>query len=399
MRQVQELQSMRKLDARGLFALSLSTTSSPALRYAAAVHAMEIAADTAQVQVGLDAIGELHNRFGEDELTLGATLVKRLAKAGHNDPAAVLGCRYLDAALAAGRRNLAVDLNATITTIRPALGQQLAAFCGDAQEDFKHACEMLPARGSTTAPATSAEYACLYQNRWDTSLEQLARENVELSPIARDDLASTDLPSRMLAAERWWRAAYQAGGRTGWRIARRACAIYEMVLPQVDGVQKALIASRLAEHQRQARVYAGVLPGVIREIWKDGNTKRDRQQTATIDLAREAKLAGMPRSDAHVRYGGQLFIEQPGRYELTCIAGSGLRVHLDGKPLVDNPKAYSKRNGEKLTIDLVAGLHPIEIEVWSTSSQPHLELQWLPPGSAQKQSIPESALFHDPLVQ
>lgn len=399
MRQVQELQSMRKLDARGLLALSLNTTSSPALRFAAAMHAMEIAADAGQVQVALDAVRELQTRFGEDELTLAVTLVKRLAKAGHNDAAAVLGCRYLDAALAAGRKSIAADLNVTLTTVRPALGQQMASFCGNAQEDFKHACDVLTTRASTTAPATSAEYACLYQNRWEAYLEELARAQVELSPIARDDLASTDLPSRMLAAERWWHAAYQAGGRTGWRIARRACAIYESVLPQVDGVQKALIVSRIADHQRQAMIYSGMLPGVIREIWKEGNTKRDCQQTATIDLPREAKLAGMPRTDAHVCYSGQLFIEQSGRYDLTCVAGSGLRVQIDGKPLVDNPKAFSKRNGEKLAIDLAAGLHPIEIEVWSASSQPHLELQWLLPGSAQKQSIPESSLFHDPLLQ
>ena len=203
----------------------------------------------------------------------------------------------------------------------------------------------------------------------------------------------------MLAAERWWRAAYQAGGRTGWRIARRACAIYEMILAQVDGVQKELITGRLAEHQRQAMIHTGMLPGVIREVWKGEDTKRDRQQTATIDLPREAKLASMPRTDAHVRYSGQLFIEQSGRYELTCLAGSGLRMHLDGKSLVDNPKAYSKRNGENLTIDLAPGLHPIEIEVWSASSQPRLELQWLPPGTTQKQPIPESVLFHDPLLQ
>ncbi|GEM_PF-6619735 len=404
MRQVKELQDLRKLDARGLLALSLNTTSSPALRYAAALHAMELAADAGQIQPALDAIAELHTRFGDDELTLGVTLVKRLAKASHNEPAAILACRYLDAALTAGRRNIAIDLSVTITTIRPALSDQLSSFCGDSLDDFHHACEVLPtkpsapAAPSATAPATNAEYACLYQNRWDTSLEELAHEKTELSQTAQDDIAAKDLASQMLVAERWWRAAQQTGGRTGWRIARRACAIYTACLPQVDGVQKALITSRMAEHQRQAMIHTGMLPGVFREIWKDGEPKRNRQQTPAIDLPREAKLPGMPRTDAHVRYSGQLFIEQPGRYELTCIAGSGLRVQIDAKQLMENPKAYSKRNGEKLSLDLTAGLHPIEIEVWSASSQPHLDLQWTPPGSAQKQPIPDSMLYHDPLV-
>lgn len=399
MRQVKELQDLRKLDARGLLALSLNTTSSPALRYAAALHAMEIAADAGQIQPALDAITELHTRFGEDELPLKVALVKRLAKAGHNEPAAILACRYLDAALTAGRRNTAIDLSVTIATIRPALGEQLSSFCGDLLDDFHHACEVLPTKPSTTAPATNAEYACLYQNRWDTSLEELTRANTKLSQIAQDDLAAKDQAAQLLVAERWWRAAQQNGGRTGWRIARRACAIYTACLPQVDGVHKALIMSRMADHQRQAMIHTGMLPGVIREVWKDGETKRTRQQIAVIDLPRETKLAGMPRTDAHVRYFGQLLIEQPGRYELTCIAGSGLRVQIDGKALLESPKAYSKRNGEKLALDLAAGLHPIEIEVWAASSQPRLDLQWTPPGSAQKQPIPESALYHDPLLQ
>jgi hypothetical protein len=399
MRQVQELWSMRKLDARGLLALSLNTTSSPALRYAAALHAMEIAADAGQVQPALDAIDELHTRFGDDELTLGSALVKRLAKASHNEPAAVLACRYLDAALAVGRQQSAEDLASLISKLRPALNEQAAAFCADAIEDFRYACQIHPLAATTTGPYGSAAYSCLYENRWAQHLDGLAHSNGDLAEIAQADLASTDTASQMLVAERWWRAAQQAGGRTGWRIARRACAIYEACLPHVDGVQKALITSRMAEHQRQAMIHTGMLPGVIREIWKEGDTARSHQQTAAVDLPRDAKIPGMPRTDAHVRYTGQLFVEQSGRYELTCIAGSGLRVKIDGRELVNNPKAYSKRNGEKMALDLAAGLHLLEIETWAASSQPRLDLQWMTPGSAQKQPIPESALFHDPLAQ
>lgn len=388
MLQVQELRALRKLDARGLLQLSLDTTSSVALRHAAALHAMEVAGDAGQAGVALEAIRELVTRFGESEVRLGMNLTQRLAKAKQNERAAVLACRYMDMALMAGQRGMAEELVSVLYTVRPAVPQATAALCADAVDDYQYATQLAPG---------GAMYACLYANQWETHLAALAAGGGELAEAAKSDLAAADVPARLQAAEMWWRAGTSAGGHRGWRIGRRACAIYSAALPRVDGVQKALISARLAEHQRQGMVYAGMVPGVVREIWKDGTVQRHRQQVSSLALPKDAKLAALPRTQAHVRFVGDLLIEQPGRYELVFVAGSGLRVNVDGVAVLDNPKAYSKRNGEKVVLELSAGLHPFDIEVWSASSQPRLEVRWIAPGSRQEQALPDSMLYHDPL--
>lgn len=394
--------------ARRLLDASRATTTDPALHYAAALRAMDLAGSAPDAALALRALDELTSRFETDAFSLKLQLVEHLTKANAPVPAATLAMRYLDEALRAGQMPSAELFHRILENLRPQLKPELAAVAQDllTDSDFARKLAALPARTSTTGPATrpatggtlNPVFACLYTQAWDDNLPAVAEYSADIAPLAQADLAAKDTPAQLAAAQAWWEAGQKRADRTGWRLCARAIQLYEANLHNVDGVHRQLLMTRLAAYQRARLVWQGILPGISREVWKEGPASHTRSIVPQPVLDRKAVDSEIPRSNAHVLFRGQLLVEASGRHEITFTGGTALRVLVDGVTLLDNPTAFRKRNGEPVTLDLPAGLHPFEIEVSSNSSRPHLSLSWSTPLDPEVTPIPANAFFHDSLL-
>lgn len=380
---------------QALLKLAGETTSSPALRYSATVRAIGEAADGGQIPLVLKGLDQLGRDFDSDKHGARLDTIRRLA-AGPVNPLAILVMRWTEDCYRDGKLDTAAKMVEVLRARRKEVTDPLSATVNDFLEDAAYLQSLVPK--ATTRPSTGV-FECLYQNAWPTHLKALAASGDPLADTARQDISATDKAARMKAADAWWQQGSACGGLTGWRIARRSVAIYAELVPDINGVERELVAGRLNEHVRKSLEYSGYAPGVLREISRGGKTEMRTEIVSRIQIPRDDPTIDFPRSDPHVVYRGVLMVGTPGPYQLIFTGGSSLRVALDGTPIVDNPAISRKRNGEKVTVDLEAGAHTVEIELTANSSKPHLTTEWITPGTAERSPIPASALYHDPLTR
>ena len=362
-----------------------ATTGDMALHYAAGLRAMDLSAAARNTQVATDALTELRDTFDLDIAKLQTRLVTRLANAKAPNAAATLTIRYLDEALAAGRIEDARQFTTLLRNLRTDVRTELHNPIDAAMEDEAYARRLGP----------SPIFNCLYANTWPDNLAAVGQSSSPFSAAAQADIAASDTPSRLQAAQTWWDLGQSQAGVTQWRIQRRTIQIYESILPKVDGLHRQLLLTRMAGHQRGGLAQQGCLPGLLRDSWSDNSPLTTRIPATQPVLSRDNDDAAIPRKDGHVRFHGVLLVDVPGVYELVFIGGSSLDVSLDGKRIVSNPKASRKRSGEKVAVQFASGLHPIIIEVASSSSRPHIEVNWKTPLSPEAISIPAAVFFHD----
>ena len=396
-RQIDELRSRtdRTYGPTALLDLARQTTSSPALRYAAASRAMEAAAASGDIVTASKALDDLYTNFAVERCGLQLDLLKSLAASPRRGAAAILAMRWINDAYVAGQLATAGQFAGVIRECSGDLSESLQAAAGRHLADFAAAKQA--AENLVLNPAAPL-YRALYQQQWEENLASLANGESPIAELARQDKSAADHGQQMAAADAWWQHAQKLEGIHGWRVAGRSVQIYTRLLQRADGVERELVAARIAQHQRQLLLEQGYQPGPTRDIWHGKDKDRRCSVADTLDLPRDAAEADLPKSDAHVLYTGQLLIETPGRYEFNLIGGSALRVAIDGVTQIDNPTAYNKRSGIKLPMELSAGLHPFEIEVTAKSSAPRLAVQWLTPAMHERQPIPAGSIFHDTLL-
>ena len=86
--------------------------------------------------------------------------------------------------------------------------------------------------------------------------------------------------------------------------------------------------------------------------------------------------------DFGVRWSGQLLPPVSGKYEIEVAANDGLRLWVDGKPLLDEWSDVDRVRSKSVTVDLEAGrVYDIKLEYYEFERDAGLRLGWRMPGA------------------
>ncbi|XXF78298.1 PA14 domain-containing protein [Myxococcaceae bacterium GXIMD 01537] len=92
------------------------------------------------------------------------------------------------------------------------------------------------------------------------------------------------------------------------------------------------------------------------------------------------------------RWSASLQITQPGTYSFQAQSDDGVRVFIDGQPVIDQwiNQAPTWSYG---TVDLAAGRHSLTMEYFENGGYSVSLLNWLPPGETETRPIPPEAYY------
>ncbi len=99
--------------------------------------------------------------------------------------------------------------------------------------------------------------------------------------------------------------------------------------------------------------------------------------------------------DYAARLTGWITISAPGVYTFFLGADEGARLQLDGATVVDMPTAAGGYQERPATVNLGAGLIPVEITFYESAGNAQLQLSFIPPGG-ERQVVPPSSLVPNP---
>ncbi len=255
-----------------------------------------------------------------------------------------------------------------------------------------------PADGA--ARLSAGRYLCLARGQWQKGLPLLAGAGDQsLSPLASQELAGAqDAQAQLQLANGWWDAGDRTIGVQRRQARLHACEWYRRAAPQLTGLSREVAQRRLGECEAGEWRRAGYDGGLTAELFADKTfTKRVLMRVdsqVNFDWGADAPAEDMPHDDFSIRWTGKLRIAKSGKYTFVLTAGSA-RMRLGDQMVVDNPKLYLRRNGERFTLDLKEGFHPLCIEYWVGSGQARVQLAWIPPGAAREEVLPAEVLFHD----
>lgn len=89
---------------------------------------------------------------------------------------------------------------------------------------------------------------------------------------------------------------------------------------------------------------------------------------------------GGPIDDFAAQYTGALRVVQPGRYTIFLTSDDGSNLYLNGVKIIDNDGQHAAVT-RQVTVDLTAGLHPIELVYFERKGRQTLRLEWQGPDS------------------
>ena len=96
---------------------------------------------------------------------------------------------------------------------------------------------------------------------------------------------------------------------------------------------------------------------------------------------------------AHIT--GYLKLESPGTYRFQVTTNDGVRVHLGGTRIHEDPNTGPARTSDPIPVEIgEPGLYPIEIWYFEKKGTSVLDVQWSPPGSDGMTPVPLSAMKH-----
>ena len=106
--------------------------------------------------------------------------------------------------------------------------------------------------------------------------------------------------------------------------------------------------------------------------------------------------AGGPTDAFAARYTGALVVETAGLYTFRLTSDDGSALRIDGAQVIDNDGLHAALTRE-VTLDLEAGMHPLEVLYFERGGVQTLELEWQGPDTGgQLQVLTGEALVHDP---
>jgi len=130
----------------------------------------------------------------------------------------------------------------------------------------------------------------------------------------------------------------------------------------------------------------------------------DTTPTETGNVERLAMLRerggfweGGPRNKFAAHYAGSLNVESGGTYTFYLTSDDGSALYINGEPVIDNDGLHATRE-QRVTLELAAGAHDIEIFYFEYRGRASLQLEWAGPDSdGQRQVIEGEAFSHNGL--
>jgi GH43 family beta-xylosidase len=101
--------------------------------------------------------------------------------------------------------------------------------------------------------------------------------------------------------------------------------------------------------------------------------------------------AGVGADHFSVRWSGYLEVPADGTYAFAAVADDGVRLWIDGQPLIDDWVFHAATRSEG-SAELRAGFVPIRLDYFDAGLFAEVSLSWLPPGAASEEVIPQGNL-------
>ena len=101
----------------------------------------------------------------------------------------------------------------------------------------------------------------------------------------------------------------------------------------------------------------------------------------------------LSKMGAHIT--GFLLLEEPGTYRFQVTNNDGVRVHLGGARIHDDPRTGPARTSDPIPVEVTEpGFYDLEIWYFEKRGTATLELLWSAPGGNSFAEIPTSAMKH-----
>jgi hypothetical protein len=175
--------------------------------------------------------------------------------------------------------------------------------------------------------------------------------------------------------------------------------------PDSAGVRGVITGKALTHSDEAVAQHAGllvdyfILPKRVSRIDQVDFTAKPAKELGVTEINHLRTTAAFWEGGATdlfaARYEGNLNVVNAGKYTLYLTADEGAALFLDGKQLIASAGAHGTRE-YKVTVDLAAGAHDLEIRYFENAGQQSLKFEWKGPDSdGLREVVSGTSLSHD----
>jgi hypothetical protein len=278
-------------------------------------------------------------------------------------------------------------LNQRIVWRAAKLRDQKAAY-----DEAREPIEVLKAQpDDAQAMSAVGRYRCFYQDDWRDGLALLAKgSDAPLRNVAQLELADQGSADDQLKVAEAWDALAKTDEKLHALAERRAKHWYTRALPGLRGINKARVEKRLDELLAGRGLKAEYFRGEALAAKEKSITRIDPQ--VDFRWGKVAPTADLGSQNFSVRWTGLLVGPGKGEYQLTVDHDDGVRIWIDGKPVLDK---WNGQGTDHVMVPLAGKPRGIKVEYRQGNGDAHLVLKWAQKGGFAEQVIPPEAFWQD----
>ena len=163
-------------------------------------------------------------------------------------------------------------------------------------------------------------------------------------------------------------------------------------MPPGETQYNAVPAARLVPAATQ--VGNGLSGSYFNNTTLSGNPALTRIEAVNFDWGTSAPGTGVVANNFSVRWTGTLLASTSGAYRFQTVSDDGVRVWVNGVPLIDNWSDHASTTNTSAAINLSAGQrYSVKVEYYDKSGGAVMRLRWLRPGTSAYVAVPSASLF------